>query len=143
MTRAARPTLHSRAGIVLAVVLITLIVVMLIGAALANTLVTQRRRARGREHQQQALWLVESAAQRAAFQIAGDADYAGETWQVSAQMLGHDRAGVAVIRIEPVTDAPRDRRVVVEATYPAQAALRTQYRREFITTVSTEQANEP
>lgn len=142
MTRTANKPRRARRGVMLAIVLITLIVVMLIGASLANTLVSHRRHARHREHQQQTLWVVESAAQRAAHRLASDDEYQGETWQVPGELLGGGRSAVAVIRISAVESDPDQRRVIVEATYPADSPLRSHYHREFVTTKTTTSSNE-
>jgi Tfp pilus assembly protein PilX len=119
---------------ILAMVLVALLVVMLLGAALANAFLAQRQFVRHTEQQQRAFWLAESALQRAAHRLATEPDYAGETWQLSANDLGGAHAGVAVVLVEPVADTEPGHRIIVDASYPSGALKKiVQHRELFVT----------
>jgi hypothetical protein len=73
---------------------------------------------------QQAFWLAESGLQRAAQALVKSSTYEGETWVVPENVLGTERAGVVVIRVEEVPEAPAVRRVRVEVAYPRDGIQR-------------------
>jgi hypothetical protein len=79
----------------------------------------------------QAQWLVESGLQRAAAQLAADADYKGETWIISAKDLGGDDAGKVKIEVKPVPEHDNRRLVKVEADFPDDPVDRVQYSKEL------------
>jgi type II secretory pathway pseudopilin PulG len=112
---------------ILPIVLVALLVVALVGAAMARTVLLQRRTARRAEQEQQSAWLADSALQRAQARLASDATYTGETWNVTADQMQLGFSGVAVIRIESIDDA---KRIVVEAVYPEHPLQRILQRRE-------------
>jgi hypothetical protein len=49
----------------------------------------------------QAQWLAESALDRAAMKLSGDANYQGETWDIKAEELGGQSAGQVIIAVKP------------------------------------------
>ena len=126
-----RAKLARRSGAILAAVLLSLLVVLLVGAELTRAIVQHRRQGRLAEDRQQAFWIAESALQRAVHALAKSPDYHGETWQVSGEMLGTGRAGVATIKVEPAEGRAERRRIVVQAYYPDDAVYRTLYEREL------------
>ena len=75
-------------GMTVVAVLVCLIIITLISGAVLKVGLAQREFARGQERRLQAEWLAESGAQRALARLAGDRDYSGETWSVSAHDLG-------------------------------------------------------
>jgi len=121
-----------RTGAILAAVLLSLLVVMLVGAELTEAIVQHHRQSRLAEDRQQAFWIAESAVQRAVHALTRSADYKGETWRVPAEVLGSGRAGVATIKIEPAAGASVRRRIAVQAYYPDDPVQRTLYERELI-----------
>jgi Tfp pilus assembly protein PilX len=123
---------------ILAVVLVALLVVMLIGAALANAFLAERQLARHHQQQQQAFWLADSALHRAAHRFANEPGYEGETWQVSADDLGGTHTGVAVVRVETVSEPEPGHRIIVDASYPSGALKKTVQHRELIVAQPTE-----
>jgi len=131
MKNTLRARTRHRAGAILAAVLLSLLVVLLVGAELTRPIVQQRRDSRLAEDRQQAFWIAESAVQRA-LQAAVSPDYTGETWQVSGEALGTGRAGVATIKVEAAAGGSPQRRLVVQAYYPAGELHRTLYERELI-----------
>jgi type II secretory pathway pseudopilin PulG len=103
--------------VVLIAVLVALLVVMLISATIVRGLVVQHRLATAEPTRVQAFWLAESAVQRARTQLASNADYVGETWQVEiSREVG--TSGQAVIRVEPMENEPSRRTIIVEARFP-------------------------
>lgn len=109
----ARPA--SRRGAVLFAALLALGIVLMLAAVLARASLAQHRQSLRRQQELQALWLAESAAERAAARLAADASYQGETWRpASSDDAG---AGEASIRIEPTEDGGR--RIAIEARFPA------------------------
>ncbi|MEE8451062.1 MAG: hypothetical protein V3R99_04075 [Thermoguttaceae bacterium] len=75
----------------------------------------------------QATWLAESGLQRAAARLAADADYAGETWNLTAEQLGLDDAAVVEIEVDVLPDTPNRRTVRVRADYPNHPQHRCRY----------------
>ena len=127
-----------RTGMILAMVLVALLVVMLLGAALANAFLAQRQLVRLSQQQQQAFWLAESAMHRAAHRFANEPGYEGETWQVPADDLGGTYAGVAVVRVETVSEPQSGHRIIVDSSYPSGALKKTVQHRELFVAQSTE-----
>lgn len=107
-----------RSGVVLVAVLVALLVVSLISATIVRGLVVQHRQARIEQQRTQALWLAESAIDRAIAQLQADADYKGETWNVSQVADGIEASGQATIRIQPVAGSTAQREIHVEARWP-------------------------
>jgi hypothetical protein len=68
--------------------------------------------------QVQAAWLAESGLERAAWRLAAEADYAGETWALSADQLAAADPAVVQIRVETMPEQPHRRVVHVQADYP-------------------------
>lgn len=127
-TSKARP----RWGVILAAVLISLFVVMLVGAELTRTIMIQHRQAHLFESRQQSFWLAESALQRAAHALANSSEnYAGETWRVSAEVLGAGSPGVAIIQVESAADPEAGRVIRVQAYYPEDGTHRILHEREL------------
>ena len=120
-----------RRGVVLAFALVCLFVVAAIGAALLRATVDEHRQETRRQHQTQAMWLAESAVQRAAAQLAASPDYQGETWRIDAAALGDRWAASAAIRVEKIEGDPAARRIVVEARYPEDQQYRVLQRRQI------------
>jgi type II secretory pathway component PulK len=112
--------------------LAALLVVMLVAAALVESMLATHRQSQRYQLQTQAQWLAEAGLSRAAAQLASQSDYTGEVWQapVSESDGGDSDVGEVTIRVQPATDeAPR--RVVVEAIYPPQEHHRVLVRREL------------
>ncbi len=130
--RISRAKSNRRPGVILAAVLLSLLVVMLVGAELTEAIVQHHRQSRLAEDRQQAFWIAESAVQRAVYAVAKSPDYKGETWRVPAEVLGSGRAGVATIKVEPAEGDAARRRIAVQAYYPDDPVQRTMYERELI-----------
>ena len=50
-------------------------------------------------------------------QLASNADYVGETWQVEISREG-GASGQSVIRVEPIENEPNKRTIIIEARFP-------------------------
>ena len=122
---------RSRVGLVLFAVIATLFVVMLLCSSVVRSLLVDRQQSRLGEQRQQALWLVESAVQRARHQLVNVAEYDGESWFVTAEELNSSSSGAATIRVTEVPNTPT-KLVRVEASYPQQSIHRTTLTHEFI-----------
>jgi Tfp pilus assembly protein PilX len=113
-----RPQRRPRRGALLVVALVCLVVVVAIGSSLVRQLLLQHRQSVQEQSQLQALWLADSAVERALARLAEQPDYTGETWQIDGQLLPNDSPGVVVIRVETSAGENAARRIVVEARYP-------------------------
>jgi hypothetical protein len=106
-------------------VLVCLAALMMVSGSWLRTIVLAQRHVRADADRLQAEFLAESGLERAAAQLALDANYQGETWTLDRQTL-NQRGGAAVtIRVAAVADQPRSRRVTVEAVFPADEARNT------------------
>lgn len=79
----------------------------------------------------QAQWLAESGLERAAAQLAADADYSGETWKIPADNLGGADAGIVTIEVKPVTGQTNRRLVKVQSDFPDDPQDRVRYSKEL------------
>jgi hypothetical protein len=91
---------------------------LLVAASLVRTVVLRQQQLRVEQRHAQAIWLAESGVDRAVARSLADADYAGESWEVTLRDAGRDRAAKAEITVEPLADPPR-RRIRVRAFWPA------------------------
>ena len=78
----------------------------------------QRVRVEAESRRLQCVWLAESALDRAAWRLAADPKYPGETWKVAADALGGTDPAVVLIQVEPLPEQPMRRLVRVRADYP-------------------------
>ena len=122
----------ARPGVILAAVLVSLLVVMMLGAALTKAVLLYHRQSRVAEQRQQSFWLAESAVQRAIHALGKSPDYKGETWKVPAEILGAGRSGVVTIRVEKTAEPRAGRRIHVEAQYPEDTVQRILFEREVV-----------
>ncbi len=133
--RSSYKTQPRKTGTILVAALVVLTFVILLSASLAQAVVIFHQQAQMGERRQQALLLAESGIQRA-IRAASTADgYQGETWHVPAPVLGNGLAGVVAIRVEKPAepaDPAKQRRVIVEASYPEHGTRRFVYRRELL-----------
>ena len=127
----------ARRGVFMVVVMICLLVGSLIVGALLKLALLQSRQLVQEQARVQAEWLADSGLARAASQLAGDSDYAGETWTIpAADLAGHDGARVD-IRVEKDPQQPQNRTVKIEAVYPAEGP--NQVKRQLAATVTVSQ----
>src|SRR3990172_7479277 len=100
MRRIRSPKRKPSAGLMLAAVLVSSLIVMLLGAELTRALTVRHRQLRLSEQQLQSFWLAESALQRALLGLAKSPDYSGETWRVPAEAFGAAQPGSVVICVQ-------------------------------------------
>jgi len=128
------------------IALVTLLVVTLMAATLLKSLLLLHRQSRRSEQQLQAVWLAEAALDRAAAMIASDEKFTRETWSVDLQINAPASRGIAEIKIETLTDQPRERRITIVARYPDDPVQRAQVERTLVITLpakATEPGTEP
>ena len=109
---------RSRQGVIVIVVLVCVVVALAMFAAIARQAAAARNLGQKHAREAQADWLAESALERAAWRLAADADYTGETWTVSAELLGGSDSAVVAIEVKPIPEQPNRRTVHVRADYP-------------------------
>jgi len=127
------PRRRARAGrraALLVAVLVCLSVVMALGAAWLRGVLLEHRQVRAQADRLQAEYLAASAVGRAAAQLAANPDYRGETFVVDAETLALRAGAAVIIRVEPVADDAKARRVVVEANFPNDGAERARRSRQ-------------
>ncbi|MBI3862955.1 MAG: hypothetical protein HY290_13775 [Planctomycetia bacterium] len=128
----------SRRGAFTSIVLVCLLISTMLMGALLKIVLLQNRQA-GRElGRVQAGWLAESGLDRAAARLAGDPNYAGETWTIAADRLARHDPGVIVIRVEKVESRTSQRLIVVEAAYPPDGPDRARVTRQATMTLREE-----
>jgi type II secretory pathway component PulK len=111
----------------LIIVLVALGLTAVIGGALLQMAGMERSLLAARAQESQARWLAESGVERAAAKLAGDHEYAGETWSLAEEELGVRGAGQVTIKIETDAAIPNRRRVAVEAVFPSGATSPKRY----------------
>ena len=119
-------------GAVLIVAIVCMAVATVIFASLLRLAVAERRAVRAEAWRVQASWLAESAIERAAYRLAADADYAGETWQIPADALGGEDDAVVKIEVRPVAERPNRRVVWVRADYPDDPQQRARNEKQTV-----------
>jgi len=122
---------RSRHGSVLVVALVCLLVVMMIlGGAMRRTLL-MRRQWHGERDLRQAELLLQAGLDRAAWRLAREADYRGESWSLPAEAIVGTGAGQVVIRTERASpESPW--RVHVTAEYPIGSERSIRRSRDFL-----------
>ena len=91
-----------RKGVAMVVVLIGLAVATTIFLSVLKLIAVQRQSVELQARQIQAGWLAESAVQRALARLSADANYRGETWNISAQDIGGRDGATIAIRVDDV-----------------------------------------
>ena len=107
-----------RQGAILVVAIVCVAVATAAMISLVHLAIGQRTLVRAEANRVQCSWLAESALDRAAWRLALDPKYPGETWNVPAEALGGSDPAVVTIQVEPVPEQPMRRLVRVRADYP-------------------------
>jgi hypothetical protein len=108
---------RERRGVVLVAALVCLLVVMaLLGSLLLGTLRTSRQFHVERDLRQCEL-LLQAGVDRAAFRLAKEAGYRGETWTLSAASVAGTGDGQVTVEVIRTADAAQ-RQLGVVAEYP-------------------------
>jgi hypothetical protein len=119
---------HRRRGVVLLAVMVCVLIAAAVVASLTRGALLAQRQFRARRDQLQAVWLAESAVERAVSRLATDADFRQETWSLGPDELGGRLGGTADIRVTALPDSRLNIRVTVE--YPNHPDHRVRYRRD-------------
>lgn len=113
-----------RRGAVLVVALVGLLIVTaLLGTMLLSALQARRQMRKERDHLQCEL-LLQAGLDRAAFRLAEDADYAGETWKLPAEGIIGQAEGQVAIEVARADDMPPQIRVVAEYPLAGEHSVR-------------------
>ena len=122
-------------GVILIVAIVCIAMASVMLLAILQTAVAERKAVETEAWRQQHSWLAESGLERAAAQLAADPSYQGETWNISADELGGKENGVVLIEVQPLPDAPENRKIRVRADFPDDPQHRARRTKE--TTVRT------
>lgn len=131
-----------RRGAFLVAAMIALLLASMIGAALLQLALAQRRQIQREETRLQADWLAESGLERAALRLSADAGYEGELWEIPADELDGLRGASVRIVLEPVPDPPEARRVSVTAHFPVESNARAQISKSLVMNTSPSETAE-
>jgi type II secretory pathway component PulK len=124
-----------RSGIVLICVLACLVVVTGIAVAMVKSALMARKAVRQERQKAQVELLLEAGIQRAVARFASDTDYAGESWDLPAEIFSN--ADAARIDIEVLKTEQQSPTITVVAQFPAGTPLSV--RRSHTFTVSNEE----
>ena len=124
-----------RRGAVLVMVIVCAMVTLVIFISIVKLAAAGRRMSDERSWQVQATWLAESALERAAWRLAADADYTGETWTLPAEEIGGAEAAAVEIRVETITEQPSRRLVRIQANYPEHPQHRARQSKQAVVQV--------
>ncbi|MGA2798430.1 MAG: hypothetical protein ABSE63_12685 [Thermoguttaceae bacterium] len=122
---------EKRRGVILILVLACLAIASVLLVTGIKLALSSHRAQRTMGWSLQVQWLAESGMERAAAQLAADADYKGETWKISAKDLGGDDAGTVKIEVKSVPEHENRRLVKVEADFPDDPLDRVRYSKEL------------
>ena len=112
-------------------VLVCLALVTMLFSVWLKTVVEERRQLRAIEDRMQAEYLADSGLRRAAAQLATDASYVGETWQVEAEDFSGPRGGTVSIEVRRKGDETLARVVRAIADYPKETTSRARRSKEM------------
>ncbi len=126
-------------GIAMVMVLIALAVATTIFLSALKLISVERQSIELQTRQIQAEWLAESAVQRAAARLSTDADYQGETWNITAEEIGGRDGATIAIHVDKVPGNADRRSVRVEADYPVDPYQRARQGRETIVQIPSPQ----
>jgi Tfp pilus assembly protein PilX len=131
-----------RRGTFVVVVLLCLIVLGILSGVLLRMVLAQRGQVRVDERRVQAEWLAEAGLERAAAQLAGTADYKGETWEITAGALASRWPARVQIVVAQVEAHPGQRLVRVRADYPPDPPLRARQSKQAMIHVGSGRSEE-
>ena len=123
--RAERRQAPRRRGAMLVVALACLAIVMAIIGVMLQGALRARRQLHVERDLRQVELLLEAGLDRAALQLAGDDDYAGETWQIPASdLLGRGDGEVVIVAARSGDAEPWQVRVAAEYPIGTPASVR-------------------
>lgn len=122
----------ARRGAIVVIAIACTALAAMVMVSLARLAVAQRGRTRTELFRLQSCWLAESALERAAWRLASDPSYAGETWNIPAEALGTTDPAAVTIQVEPLASQPAGRLVRVQAHYPDHPQHRVRQTRQAV-----------
>ena len=123
---------RGRRGAAMVIALVCLSVVMLLSATIVRNLVFHQRQTRADQQRLQALWLAESAVDRAYAALRSDPEFTSSVWHVELAGAHGTQTGVAEITVELDEGLPRQRRVRVVARWPDDPVYGSVHRKNLI-----------
>ena len=108
----------SRRGIVMMASLVIVSLIALSAAIFSQEQLRLRRQGLRESYAHQAQWLAEGAFERAQAAAAKDANYTGETWNVTVDHAGEKLSGEALIEVVQSDDSDSEKLVRIEARFP-------------------------
>jgi len=111
---------HNRRGAVLIVLMVCLLLVTSMLGVMLQTAVRARRQLTVERDRRQAELLLQAGIDRAAYRLASEADYRGETWKLDSDaIVGKGAAEVTIKTVR--AEEPAGWRVQVVAEYPLES----------------------
>jgi type II secretory pathway component PulK len=98
-------------------VIVCMVIATTIMMTTMRTAIRMRRQMRTETQMEQTRWMLRAAAHRATAKLSGNADYAGEKWDVSNALDSYDNAAVEI-----QVETTRDGQKIVSATSGIGAA---------------------
>jgi Tfp pilus assembly protein PilX len=123
---------RKRRGAVLIVAMVCVAVATAAMISLVRLAMAQRNRLGAEALRLQCAWLAESALERAAWRLAADPKYPGETWNLPADTFGGSDPAAVTIQVEPIPEQPMRRLVRVRADYPDHPEDRVRLSRQAV-----------
>jgi len=137
---AKRARRGSRRGAVLIAAMVCVAVATVVLISIVRMAGAGRRTMQTEAWRLQAAWLAESGLERAAWRLASDGAYSGETWTVAPEALAGGEAGVVEIEVEEIPGEADRRLVRVRADYPDQPQHRARQSRRVIVQIPVVQS---
>jgi hypothetical protein len=108
---------HRPQGTVLVAALVALVIVMAMLGVMLQSSLRNRRQLHAERDRRQCELLLQAGVERAAYRLANDAEYQGETWRLAADEITNQGEGEVVITASPMSDE-ESWRVHVVAEFP-------------------------
>ena len=97
--------------------LVCLVVVVALSGTLVRWAAMEHKLLRAQEIESQARWLAEAGIERAAAQLAADADYSGDTWDIAATQLPSGEAVRVHVKVTPIEKRAQRSTIEVDVEY--------------------------
>lgn len=134
-------TRQRRSGAALIIVVVVIAVAMTLAAGAASRIAASHRDLQVRERHAQAVRLAESGVRRAAARLRGDADYEGETWDLSADQLRQPYGAQVRIAVTPIDDQASGARVTATAVCDPEGARKARHTETLTFTTPNEESS--
>jgi hypothetical protein len=121
-----------RRGLTVIAVLVCLVIITMVAGSVLKVALAHRDSTRAQERRLQAAWLAEAGLERALARLAGDPDYPGETWEISASDLDSADPGLVTIEAGRAPGDRRRREVRIQADYPRDPPHRARHSLQIV-----------